>query len=354
MRLRQWIGIILLIIIGYGLYRGGSFVLFALSPANTEYPSKMALLIPKGSTGSKVADILEENLIISSKRRFLAVGKILGYWKKIKVGEYLVSSEQTPLEIFGILTSGKSIQHSMTIQEGKNMYQIAEFVEKMSFATKAEILELTRDQSFIASLGFNPPLPETLEGYLFPDTYLFNRTNTPKEIVKTMVNRFFKEWTPERQRQAKKIKLSMHEVVTLASVIEKETGAAHERKIISSVFHNRLKKRMRLQSDPTTIYGIWETFNGNLRRKHLKQKTPFNTYTIYGLPKGPIANPGVHSIDAAMNPNHTKYLYFVSRNDGTHEFTTNLKAHLNAVRKFQLNRKARQGKSWRDLNKKKQ
>lgn len=352
MSFKKLLGIILIIALGYLLYRAAGFARFATSAANEAIPSKMALLIPKGSTGSKIADILEENKIITSKRRFLALGKILGYWNKIKVGEYLVESSQTPLEIFEILTSGKSIQHSMTIQEGKNMYQIADLVQSMEFANKEEFLELAKDPQFIKSLGFKEPLPPSLEGYLFPDTYYFNRTHTLKEIIRTMVERFMKEWTPQRQLQADKIKMTRHEVITLASIIEKETGASFERPMISSVFHNRLKKRMRLQSDPTTIYGFWESFNGNIRRSDLKRNHPFNTYTIKALPIGPIANPGILAIDAALSPSQGPYLYFVSKNDGTHEFTSTLRDHQNAVRKYQLNRKARQGKSWRDLNKK--
>ena len=142
--------------------------------------------------------------------------------------------------------------------------------------------------------------------------------------------------------------LTEHELVTLASVIEKETGHAPERKIISSVFHNRLKKKMRLQSDPTTIYGLWENFDGNLTRSCLQTYTPYNTYKIFGLPKGPIASPGTDAILAALYPAKTKYLFFVSRNDGTHIFSEDYKGHKSAVEKIQKDPVARRGKSWRD------
>ena len=152
-----------------------------------------------------------------------------------------------------------------------------------------------------------------------------------------MVKRFRSIFTPEFNNQAKKLNLSIHQVVTLASIIEKETGAPFERPIISSVFHNRLRKRMRLESDPTVIYGI-KNFDGNITRKHLSEQTPYNTYQIRGLPPGPIANPGLKAIEAALFPEDTNFLYFVSKRDRTHKFSTNIADHNRAVRKYQLRR----------------
>jgi UPF0755 protein len=145
--------------------------------------------------------------------------------------------------------------------------------------------------------------------------------------------------------------LSRREVIILASVVEKETGAGFERPMIASVFYNRLKKKMRLQSDPTTIYGIWENYSGNLRRSDLLQKTPYNTYAIPALPAGPISNPNPESIKAVLYPAETEYLYFVSKNDGTHIFSKTYAEHAAHVRETQLDPKAREGKSWRDLGK---
>ena len=153
-----------------------------------------------------------------------------------------------------------------------------------------------------------------------------------------MVQRFRSVFKPEWEERAASFGFTVHEVVTLASIIEKETGATFERPLISSVFHNRLRKKMRLESDPTVIYGI-KDFNGNLTRKHLKTRTPYNTYKIRGLPAGPIANPGRASLEAALFPEKTKYIYFVSKKDRTHYFSTNLKEHNRAVRKYQLGRK---------------
>ena len=203
----------------------------------------------------------------------------------------------------------------------------------------------------MAQVGFTAPFPPSLEGYLFPDTYHFNHTMTLPEMIRQMVKRFRSVWTAEHDRKAARFRLTQHQVVTLASIIEKETGAPQDRTLISSVFHNRLKKRMRLQSDPTIIYGIWERYDGNIRRADIRSQTPYNTYVISALPIGPISNPGKLAIEAALDPAVGEFLYFVSRNDGTTAFTRTLAEHSNEVRRFQLNRGAREGKSWRNLGK---
>jgi UPF0755 protein len=179
---------------------------------------------------------------------------------------------------------------------------------------------------------------DSFEGYLFPDTYFFPRGVLAKDIITTMVNRFWTQFGVDWKERADELGLSVHEVITLASIIEKETGVSSERPIISSVFHNRLKKRMRLESDPTVIYGISD-FDGNITRKHLDTHTPYNTYRIRGLPPGPIANPGAAAIESALFPAETDYLFFVSKKDRTHKFSTTILEHNRAVRKYQLRRK---------------
>jgi UPF0755 protein len=172
-------------------------------------------------------------------------------------------------------------------------------------------------------------------------------------MIRQMVRHFQSIWTEEKETRAKALGFTRHQLITLASMVEKETGAPQERPIISSVFHNRLRKKMKLQSDPTTIYGIWERYDGNIHRADLLSETPYNTYTIPALPIGPIGNPGKEAIEAALHPAQTDYLFFVSHNDGTHEFTRSIEEHNKAVTKFQLDPKARAGKSWRDLVKQK-
>jgi UPF0755 protein len=177
----------------------------------------------------------------------------------------------------------------------------------------------------------------TLEGYLYPDTYNFPRFTKPEEILRTMVARFHQFFTPEVKAQAAALNMTEHEVVTLASIIEKETGQEDERPLIAAVFQNRLKKKYPLQSDPTVIYDI-PNFDGNLTRAQLTTSTPFNTYMHPGLPPGPIANPGIKSILAALHPAPVSYLYFVSKNDGSHQFSSTLTEHNQAVHHYQKKR----------------
>jgi UPF0755 protein len=256
----------------------------------------------------------------------------------------------TPLQIFSTLTSGVSVAHPVTIREGENMYEIATDLEHKGLAVKEDFLALCRNRNFIRTLGVGDIA--SLEGYLYPDTYHFNKTLTAQEMVVQMVKHANRIWTQKDELAAKALGMTRHQIVTLASIIEKETGAPQERPMISSVFHNRLKKRMRLQSDPTTIYGMWDHYSGNIHKSDLLAANPFNTYYVSGLPQGPISNPGRASIDAALNPVKSDYLFFVSHNDGTHEFTRSLQDHLRAVRKFQVNPKAREGRSWRELHSK--
>jgi len=171
-------------------------------------------------------------------------------------------------------------------------------------------------------------------------------------MTREMIKKFFATWSPREDSLARSLGFTRHQVVTLASMIEKETGAAQERPLISSVFHNRLRKRMRLQSDPTTIYGIWQNYKGNLKRSDLVNPTQWNTYTIAALPVGPIGNPGFEAIQAALAPATSEFLFFVSNNDGTHAFSKTYEEHSNWVKKLQMDPKAREGKSWRDQYKK--
>ncbi|MBI3558668.1 MAG: endolytic transglycosylase MltG, partial [Deltaproteobacteria bacterium] len=237
----------------------------------------------------------------------------------------------------------------LVVPEGYNLEQISEVIDELRPGSGARFHKLCVDQKFIATLGF-APAPASLEGYLFPDTYLVGRKMPEEEMIRAMVKKFKGIFTVELEDRAKAIGMTPHEVITLASIIEKETGAKEERPMISSVFHNRLKKHMRLQTDPTVIYGI-KNYNGNITRKDLETPTPYNTYTIPALPPGPIASPGREAIMAALYPSETEFLFFVSHNDGTHEFTTTYEDHKKAVTKFQLDPKAREGKSWRDLKK---
>jgi len=299
-----------------------------------------------GEGFSKINGRLSHQDLISSAKFFHRYAQINGLMSKFKAGKFEIKSGSNMLDVFQILISGQSITTSVTVPEGKNLFQIAGIMKQDKIIDSSNsFTQLAKDPIFTKKLR----IPATrVEGYLYPETYKFTPGSTSKNIIRNMVN-VFNEKTKNLDFSKAPLGLSKHQVIILASVVEKETGAAIERPMIAGVFINRLKKKMRLQSDPTTIYGIWEHFNGNLRKKDLLEKTPYNTYKISGLPAGPISNPGIRSIKAVLSPAQHNYLYFVSQNDGTHLFSETYSKHRKAVEKFQKNHRARRGKSWRDL-----
>ncbi len=344
----QALRILLFLSTAAALSVGGLFLSFAHSPHSGGRAEPYILEVRRGTIPREITDTLAREGIVSNGKLMHWLGRITRSWASIKAGEYSVSAKQSPMEIFSTLASGISVAQPFTVREGNNQFEIAAEFARRGYGTKEEFLAATRDPSLMRMVGLVDPLPSTLEGYLFPETYSFPRRTSATEMVRLMARTCLSFWTPERQAKAQAHGFTLQQVLTLASMIEKETGFPPERPVISSVFHNRLKKRMRLQSDPTTIYGIWDRYQGNLRRQDLLTPTPYNTYTIPALPIGPIGNPGREAIDAALEPATTEYLFFVSRNDGTHEFTSTYEEHSAAVRKLQLDPRAREGKSWRD------
>ncbi len=293
--------------------------------------------VPEGASFTETADLLAQKGLILSPFWFRLLGKFQDAERKIKPGEYDLHTAMRPAEILNQLVSGRVIQYSVMIQEGLNARQIGRVLGEAGIVKEADVASLVSDPAFIKSLGIEA---QTLEGYLYPDTYHFPKRARAEDVVKAMVNHLRQVYTPEMHAQSEALRMTEVQVLTLASIIEKETGQDAERPLISAVFHNRLRKGLPLQSDPTVIYGI-PNFNGNLTRADLARPTPFNTYTNPKLPPGPIANPGVKSIQAALNPAPVNYLYFVSKNDGTHEFSATLGEHNRAVEKYQK-RSARQ------------
>jgi len=308
-------------------------LLYAVHPAASE-ANPLVVEISLGQGFRQTTELLFKKKIIHNPTKFKLFARIKSFDKKIKAGEYILSAAMTPLTILTVLESGRVRLHKLTVPEGYNINQIAAVIEKAGFAPRKVFLKQAFNESFPRTMGIDA---HTFEGYLFPDTYFFPKNTPPEKIITAMVRRFESIYSPEFRKQSNALNFSTHQAITLASIIEKETGAPFERPLISSVFHNRIKRRMRLESDPTVIYGL-KNFNGNLKRKHLRTRTPYNTYMIRGLPPGPIANPGLKSIEAALFPKETGYLYFVSKKDKTHQFSSNLKDHNKAVRKYQLRR----------------
>lgn len=306
---------------------------FGRRPLRENAPEKI-IEIPPGEGLHATARRLSDGGIIDSPFRFTLLARLRGDDKRIKAGEYLLSAAMPPDRILETTVSGRVYLHRVTVPEGYTLRQIAANIARAGLASEKAFLAAAADAASVKSHGI---AADSFEGYLFPDTYAFPKGVPPGKIVDTMLDRFNRIFKAPWRERAKALGFSVHEIVTLASIIEKETGAADERPLISSVFHNRLKRGMRLDSDPTVIYGI-ENFDGNLTRRHLKSPQPYNTYYIKGLPPGPIANPGLKAIEAALYPAETDYLYFVARKDKTHEFSTNVADHNRAVRKYQLGR----------------
>jgi len=312
--------------------------------------------IAPGMSFRSVAKELQQKNLIRNESFFIILAKIKRLGNKMKVGEYSLNKNMRPLEILNIISSGKSIERKITISEGLSIYEVAEVFDGLGLLSKEEFLKTITDPEFIQKNlkeDYENTKMTSLEGYLFPETYSFTKYTDAKTIISEMIQKF-KETYKEIESESKITGLSKHQIVTLASIIEKETGAPQERPTISSVFHNRLKKKMRLQTDPTIIYGKAlesKKIEINIKKSDILHPTPYNTYTIPGLPPGPIANPGKEALLAAVNPANSDYLFFVSMNDGTHVFTKEFKDHQSAVQKYQIDKKAREGKSWRDLNK---
>ena len=301
--------------------------------------------IRPGETFASINARLKNQNLISDSKIFHRYSQINGLMRRFQAGRYKIHSQSNMLDILDTFIKGNSITISVTIPEGKNIYEIAAILDHQSVTSKKDFIRMAKSLSFVHSLGIES---NTVEGYLYPETYRFSPKTSAENVIKTMVN-IFRKKTKDINFSIAPANLTSHEVIILASIVEKETGAQKERATIAGVFINRLKNKMRLQSDPTTIYGIFEHFDGNLRRKHLLQKTPYNTYKISGLPIGPISNPGIESIKAVLLPKEHDYLYFVSQNDGVHTFSKSYKEHRQAVNKYQKNRRMREGKSWRNL-----
>jgi UPF0755 protein len=300
---------------------------FANNPGSTD-PTQVIIEVAPGETFGTLCARLKHHGIVTSAMRFKLLARVKGDDKRIKAGEYGLSAALTPLQVLDMVVHGRVLLHRLTIPEGHTIDQIAEEIGRSRLSDPDAFRILARDTAVVETLGLEGP---SLEGYLFPDTYYFPNQTPALAIIQKMVQTFREQFSDEWHQRAQALNLSILELVTLASIIEKETGHPSERALIASVFHNRMKKNMRLESDPTAVYGI-EPFEGKITRRHVQAITPYNTYRIRGLPPGPIANPGRAAIEAALYPAQTEYLFFVSKNDGSHHFSPTYAEHNEAVR----------------------
>lgn len=296
--------------------------------------------VPAGASLRAIAHLLSEKNVIRAPRFFELYVRMSGQGAKLRAGTYEFPEGTTLLSAAHKLISGDVKEFDLTVVEGWNIKDIANALSGAPYLESknvpVEFVKLASDATFASSLGLGSL--NSLEGYLFPDTYRLTYPVSAKSLIDILVARFKSVWAEVSAKNPLPAGETMNDVVTLASVVEKETGAPEERPLIAGVFKNRLTKKMPLQSDPTIIYGL-KNFDGNIRAGDIKNPHPYNTYVHPGLPIGPISNPGKASLLAVLAPKKSDFLYFVSRNDGSHEFTKTLAEHSKAVSTFQLKKK---------------
>jgi UPF0755 protein len=286
--------------------------------------------IPAGTTFRQALEIFSRKGLLRDKNILLLLGKISGIDRRIRAGYYSVNGSVRPLDIFNMLKEGRITEYDMTIVEGDSLLEIGDKLSQKDIISQDDFMRLASDEKFLDVYDIEAP---SIEGYLFPDTYKVPKGIDPEDAIGMMIRRMREKFTPDLYERASEIGLSEREVLTLASIIEKESVTDEERFLISAVFHNRLSKGIPLQADPTAIYGI-KSSKEKITASDLRKKTKYNTYVIKGLPPGPIASPSIKSIEAALYPADVPYVYFVSNNDGTHHFSVTAAEHTVAVKAY--------------------
>jgi UPF0755 protein len=286
------------------------------------------VIVPRGASFSQATDSLAKAGLVSWPKMFRLYGRVTGGDRKIKPGTYLLRHDTPWSAIVSALNGGHGLVNTVTIPEGFAISQISPLLAKTLHVSQASVDSAVRDTALLAKLDVPTP---TLEGYLFPDTYAFPLGTTARQAVREMVIGFERHWNPSWDTKLAGLKINRNDLVTMASIVEKEARLPEERPVIAAVYYNRLNKGMLLQADPTVQYALGHHV-GRVLYKDLETKSPYNTYQHTGLPPGPIASPGVASLAAAANPANVPYLYFVASADGHHEFRMTLAEHTNAIR----------------------
>jgi UPF0755 protein len=326
------LGLVALVLGGTAAIRIGTW---ASVPYRGYGASYIIVEIPEGAGAARALDLLVNHGVVQRFNLSLMFLRVTGRDRGIRAGEYSFTRPMTPGEVFDKIIAGDVYYHRVTILEGWRSDEILTQFVRSGFGTSDEFLEAFRDTSLVSDLDEEAV---DLEGYLFPDTYRLEKGTPPRVIVARMVDRFREVFQPAWIEDAHRLGLTVRQSVTLASLIERETASADENPLVSSVFHNRLRRRMMLQCDPTVIYAMAmrNAYDGNIRKDDLRIDSRYNTYRYFGLPPGPIGNPGAEALRASTQPADTDYLYFVSMNTGRHKFSRTLNEHNRAVRTYQI------------------
>ena len=312
-------------------YVGMQVKAFLETPPRVE-GEMVVIEIPQGASGRAVASLLAEQGVVTDADRFYMLLRHREAGPGIRAGEFEFRTDRTPDEVIDALHDAPEVTYPLSVPEGLRFLEIADRIEEAGRGWSGDrFLELVRDPAVLARAGVDA---ENLEGYLFPETYRFSRDATEEDVVEAMLGQFEAHFGEAEQARAAELGLSRHEIVTLASLVEKETGIPDERGLVAAVYHNRLRIGMKMECDPTIIYGI-EDYDGIIHRSDIANPHPWNTYVLPGLPKGPIANPGGEAIKAALYPEDVDYLFFVAIDDGSHHFSKGYAEHARYVNRYQ-------------------
>jgi UPF0755 protein len=305
-----------------------------VTPAAVIREGPLTVDIPAHGSALGVAGRLGEVGAIRSPTGFVALSVVRGSLRSLKAGEYEIPRGASTVDILGLLESGRVRQHPILHPEGASVAELARTLEQARLVSAADVVRVATDPAFLQAQGIEGP---SAEGYLFPDTYYFVRGMTPEQMLGRMIQRMQSKLTPELRERARARQVTIHELLTLASIIEREAVAREERPVISAVFWNRLRLAMPLQADPTVQYAVGRERRA-LTRADLTTDHPYNTYVRAGLPPGPIASPGLSAIEAALEPAPVKYLYFVKKDDQRHHFSMTIEEHKLAVVRYRMAR----------------
>jgi len=337
-RLLSWVPGLALALVVLGSVGGWLWFRAAVSPVES-VSREVVVSVPAGTSPVRIGRLLKKAGVIRSPQAFLILVGLKNAHGRLLAGEHRLDPSFSASQILEALVKGRFLLRRLTVPEGLTLEQVAARVAQAGLADEEAMRRLFNDAAFIRELGL---AADNLEGYLFPETYYFAAGTSPREIARAMVRRFLAVWKGLEDKAGRQ-GMDQNTVVTLASMVERETGQPSERPLIAAVFLHRLKLGMRLESDPTVIYGL-PAYDGNLTRKDLETYSPYNTYRIAGLPPGPIASPGLESLKAVLYPAKVNYLFFVSKNDGSHQFSRTKAEHLRAVKRYQTSLKQGQGR----------